>query len=110
LSLAELHGESKVGWQPRQEVRECWQVRDSEVRPELDEDRTEFVTEQSGAFQEQIRHVLRIAKPALVGDLLRELQREGEPRWRPLRPAGDGALRRDGVKGGVHLDSIECPR
>src|SRR5689334_8895209 len=77
-ALPELDGETHVARQPGEHRGERGQLDRPEVGSELDQNRTELLAELAGAVVELERDIVGVAQPALVRDLLRELQREGE--------------------------------
>src|SRR5947208_12626056 len=109
-TLPELDRELHLARQRRQKLRERRELVGSEVGPELDENRTELVFQLGSTIVEFPRDVRRVAESALVGDLLRHLEREGESRRRSIGPAAHGLARWDRVERGVDFDGVECTR
>src|SRR5258705_9537423 len=89
-AMAELDAEADVARQGGQQLRQRRQLDRSEVRSELDEDGTELLTQLTSAVVEQVRDVVGVAESPLVGDLLRQLEREGEAVRRTIIPATHG--------------------
>ncbi len=71
-TLPELHGEVQVARKRREKAGQRRELDRSEVRAELNEDRTELVAEQARALGEEGEEITGISQAILVGDLLRE--------------------------------------
>src|SRR5205085_3668724 len=109
--VAQLDGEAYVARQRRQEFSECAKVlaRGLELRRQLHEHGGQLLAQASRAAAERSEDFrrARAAQGALVRDLARQLEREGEAVGRPALPRVEGRVRGDGVEGRVHLDGVE---
>jgi hypothetical protein len=79
-AMSELDAEADVRRKRRQQLRQRGQFDRPEVGAELNEDDAELLAQLAGPVVEQVADVARIAQTTFVGDLLRELEGEGELR------------------------------
>src|SRR6185436_9905426 len=81
-----------------------------EIGPELDQNRPQLWSELPNPIEKLAGEIVDVAKPALVGDLLRQLGGEKEVVRRALRPSADGLRDGDSVERRIHFDGVEPPR
>jgi len=108
--MPELDGESNVRRHLVDEIDQRGQLTRIEIRPELHQNGTKFVTQLAGALVEELGHSQLVAEALLMGDFLRELEREDEIVRRSVVPALERRGRGNSVKRRIDFDGSERPR
>src|SRR3954469_5503559 len=107
-AIPELDGETRITRKLGQELRESRKLRRTELRSELDEDRSQLRSKLTGTVHELFENAVGVPKFSLVRDLLRHLERKRETIRRALGPPTNRLRCRYCVEGRIDFDGVEC--
>ena len=108
--MPELDRKAKIGWNTSYEMNQRRQFVRLEIGTELNENRTELLFQLTRSLVKLLPYSECVAKPLLVRDFLRQLERENKIMRSPVVPALKRCRRRHSVESRIDFHGAEGAR